>query len=495
MRTKSILAAAGAAMLAGCGQQPQLRPNVVFILADDLGYGDLGCYGAVGVETPAVDGLARQGVRCTDAHAVASTSTPSRYALLTGEYPWRKPGTDVAAGNAGMIIRPEQYTVADLLQSLGYRTGAVGKWHLGLGSKTAEQDWNGKLDQDLSDIGFDYHYIMAATADRVPCVYIENGRVVGHDPEAPIQVSYEANFEGEPTGRDHPELLYNLESSHGHDMSIVNGIGRIGYMKGGGKALWKDEHIADSLTRHAVRFIEENKDRPFFLYFATNDVHVPRFPAERFRGASTMGLRGDAIAEFDWSVGEVLKALERLGLEDNTIVILTSDNGPVLDDGYADRAEELAGDHRPAGPWRGGKYSAYEGGTMVPLILRWPGHAEPGTTSDRLVSHIDGFRSLADLLGATLPESAAPDSRPWQDASYAMEMSNNHTLSVCDEDWKYISPSDGPALIPWGPKIETGYRPYPQLFSREGDPGETVNVADAHPEILELFRNIVDNEQ
>ena len=493
---KGILMAGSAAVLAGCGQQPApLRPNVILILADDLGYGDLGCYGAVGVETPGVDGLARQGVRCTDAHAVASTSTPSRYALLTGQYPWRKPGTDVAAGNAGMIIGPEQYTVADMFQSLGYRTGAVGKWHLGLGSQTAEQDWNGRLDQDLSDIGLDYHYIMAATADRVPCVFIEDGRVVGHDPEAPIQVSYDANFEGEPTGRDHPELLYNLKSSHGHDMSIVNGIGRIGYMKGGGKALWKDEHIADSLTRHAVEFIEENKDRPFFLYFATNDVHVPRFPAERFRGASTMGLRGDAIAEFDWSVSEVLKTLERLGLENNTIVILTSDNGPVLDDGYADRAEELVGEHRPAGPYRGGKYSAYEGGTMVPLLIRWPGHIEPGTTSDRLVSHIDGFRSLADLLGATVPEEAAPDSRPWQDASYAMEMSNNHTLSVCDEEWKYISPSDGPAMIPWGPKIETGYRPYPQFFSRTADTGETVNAAETHPELVQHFRNIVNHEQ
>ena len=485
----------GAALLGACAGPKVQRPNVVFILADDLGYGDLGCYGAIGVETPNIDGLARQGLLCTDAHAVASTSTPSRYALLTGQYPWRQPGTDVAAGNAGMIISPDCFTVADMLQAQGYRTGAIGKWHLGLGSKTAEQDWNGKLDQDLSDIGFDYHYIVAATADRVPCVYIEDGRVVSHDPDHPIEVSYKANFEGEPTGRDNPELLYNLRSSHGHDMSIVNGIGRIGYMKGGGKALWKDEHIADSLTRHAVQFIEENKDRPFFLYFATNDVHVPRFPAERFRGASTMGLRGDAIAEFDWSVGEVLKTLERLGLEENTIVILSSDNGPVLDDGYEDRAEELVGEHRPTGPYRGGKYSAYEGGTMVPLILRWPGHIDPGTTSDRLISHIDGFRSLADLLGATLPEGAAPDSRPWQEAAYAMEMSNNHTLSVCDEQWKYISPSNGPAMITWGPKIETGYRPYPQLFSRTTDTGETVNVAEDHPETVEQFRNIVNDEQ
>ncbi len=484
-----------AALMAGCATERSQTPNIVFILADDLGYGDLGCYGAIGVETPNVDALASQGVRCTDAHAVASTSTPSRYALLTGQYPWRKAGTDVAAGNAKMIISPDQFTIADMLKSRGYSTAAVGKWHLGLGSETGKQDWNGKLDEDLSDIGFDYHYIMAATSDRVPCVFIEDGKVVNHDPDHPIEVSYKANFVGEPTGRDNPELVYNLRSSHGHDMSIVNGIGRIGYMKGGGRALWKDETIADSLTAHAVKFIEENADKPFFLYFATNDVHVPRFPAERFRGASTMGLRGDAIAQFDWSVGEILKTLERLGLEKNTIVVLTSDNGPVLDDGYQDQAEELVGDHRPSGPWRGGKYSAYEGGTMVPMIIRWPGHVEAGSEEGRIISQIDGFRTLADLLGAEIPSDAAPDSRNYKDAEYVMEMSNDHTLSVRDKDWKYISPSNGPEMIQWGPKIETGYRPYDQLFSRQTDPGETVNVAAKNPETVARFKQIVDKER
>ena len=162
-----------------------------------------------------------------------------------------------------------------------------------------------------SDLGFDYSYIMAATADRVPCVFIENGQVANYDPSAPIEVSYIKNFPGEPTGKDNPELLYNLKPSHGHDMSIVNGISRIGYMKGGGKALWKDENIADSITAHAVDFIKQHKDEPFFMYFATNDVHVPRFPHNRFRGKNKMGLRGDAIAQFDWSVGQLLEALDR----------------------------------------------------------------------------------------------------------------------------------------------------------------------------------------
>ena len=353
------------------GNQPTAstdKPNVILIYADDLGYGDLECYGAKNVQTPHINRLAQEGIRFTDAHAVAATSTPSRYSLLTGEYAWRKPGTDVAAGNAGMIISPGQFTLADMFKSVGYATGAIGKWHLGLGEKTGEQDWNAPLSSTPADLGFDYHYIMAATADRVPCVFIEDSQIANYDPSAPIEVSYRQNFPGEPTGKDNPELLYNLKPSHGHDMSIVNGISRIGYMKGGGKALWKDENIADSITTHAIQFIESHKDEPFFLYFATNDVHVPRFPHDRFRGKNPMGLRGDAIAQFDWSVGELLNTLDRLGLTENTLVILSSDNGPVVDDGYADEAEERLNGHRPSGPWRGNKYSAFEGGTAVPAI-------------------------------------------------------------------------------------------------------------------------------
>ena len=228
-------------------QDPQ-KPNVIVILADDLGYGDLKCYGAKNVETPHVDKLASEGIRFTNAHTVAATSTPSRYSLLTGEYAWRRPDTDIAAGDVKMIIRPEQYTMADMFKSAGYATAAIGKWHLGLGDKTGGQDWNAPLPAALGDLGFDYHYIMAATADRVPCVFIENGKVANYDPSDPIEVSYTKNFPGEPTGKDNPELLYNLHPSNGHDMSIVNGISRIGFMKGGGKALWKDENIADSIT-------------------------------------------------------------------------------------------------------------------------------------------------------------------------------------------------------------------------------------------------------
>ncbi len=336
------------------------RPNVLVIMTDDVGYGDFSCYGANRVKTPNIDRLAANGTRFTDAHACASTSTPSRYGFLTGEYPFRRPGTDVAAGNAAMVIRPEQFTLAEMFKEAGYATAAIGKWHLGLGSRTAQQDWNGQIDLTPAALGFEYSCIMAATADRVPCVYIENGRVRNYDPSAPIEVSYRGNFAGEPTGKTHPELL-RLRPSHGHDMSIVNGISRIGYMKGGGNALWKDENIADSIVSYALNWIDASQaptadgaKRPFFMYLCTNDVHVPRWPHERFRGKSPMGLRGEAILQLDWTVGRVLDHLRELGIADNTLVILTSDNGPVLDDGYADQAEELAGTHRPGGPWRGG---------------------------------------------------------------------------------------------------------------------------------------------
>ena len=475
-------------------QDPK-KPNVIVILADDLGYGDLKCYGAKNVETPHVDKLASEGIRFTNAHTVAATSTPSRYSLLTGEYAWRRPDTDIAAGDVKMIIRPEQYTMADMFKSAGYATAAIGKWHLGLGDKTGGQDWNAPLPAALGDLGFDYHYIMAATADRVPCVFIENGKVANYDPSDPIEVSYTKNFPGEPTGKDNPELLYNLHPSNGHDMSIVNGISRIGFMKGGGKALWKDENIADSIAVHAIDFIKQHKDEPFFMYFATNDVHVPRFPHDRFRGKNPMGLRGDAIAQFDWTVGQLMETLDQLGLTENTLIILSSDNGPVVDDGYKDKAEELLHGHTPSGPWRGNKYSAFEGGTAVPVIVRWPQKIKKTGDSDVLMSQIDWLASLGALVNARLPKGSAPDSydrlgnligtdktdRPW-----IVEQSMNHTLSVRTKDWKYIEPNDDPTTFMKAEKIETGNLNVPQLYEME-KVSEQENVAEKYPKkVFEL---------
>ena len=483
----------------GSGTCKPKQPNIVFILADDIGYGDLSCYGAKRVQTPNVDRLAASGVRFMNAHAASSTSTPSRYALLTGQYAFRRNDTGIATGNAPSIIKPEQKTLSVMLQEAGYVTAAVGKWHLGLGVDT-NQPWNEYIAPGPKELGFDYSYIMAATGDRVPCVYLENQRIVNLDPFDPVEVSYETPFPGETLGRDHPELLTNLHPSHGHDMAIVNGIGRIGYMRGGKQALWVDEFIADSITSKAVAFIERSKDTPFFLYFGTNDIHVPRWPHPQFVGKSGMGPRGDAILQFDWTVGQVLDALERNTLTANTIVIITSDNGPVVDDGYKDQSVELLGDHKPWGPLRGGKYSAFEAGTRVPFIVSWPkGKVAKGKDSYALVSHLDLFASLAAVVGQTLADDAAPDSfnqlKAWlgkdkKGREYVIEQAS--TLSVIEGDWKYIAPSnrDNPFLAHVG--IETGMITQPQLYNLLDDIGERNNIADEHPDVVERLATLID---
>lgn len=477
------------------------KPNVIVIMADDIGYGDLSCYGGKSIHTPNVVKLANEGILFTDAHAVAATSTPSRYAFLTGHYSWRRTDTGVAPGDAGMIIRPEQYTVADLFKEAGYATGAVGKWHLGMGDKTGEQNWNELITPGLKDIGFDYSYIMAATGDRVPCVWVENGRVVGLEPDDPIYVSYKQPFPGEPLGKTHPELLTVMKPSpnHGHDQAIVNGISRIGYMKGGKNALWKDENINDSIVSHGLAFIEQHKDEPFFLYLATNDVHVPRVPHPRFVGKSGMGPRGDVLLEFDWTVGKVVETLKRLGLRDNTLIVLTSDNGPVVDDGYQDQAVELLGDHRPWGVFRGGKYSNFEAGTRIPFIVNYPGKINKGV-SKALVSQVDFLATMSDFLGISLADNQKKDSRgqlaAWlgkdrKGRDYVIEQAGS--LSISDGTWKYISPSKGKAYDKLT-NTELGNSPQYQLYNLKKDIGERTNLAGKYPEKVEALKRKLDIE-
>jgi arylsulfatase A-like enzyme len=453
-------------------------PNIVLILADDLGYGDVGSYGATRVKTPNLDRLAKQGVRFTDAHSTSATCTPSRYALLTGEYPWRHPGNNILPGDASLIIQPGRATLPGLLRKAGYVTGAVGKWHLGLGTPDARVDWNGEIKPGPLEVGFDYAFLIPATGDRTPCVYVENHRVVGLDPRDPIQVSYGKKVGSDPTGDERPDLLRQRPTKSNHRDTIVNGISRIGFMSGGKAARWVDEDMADVITGKAVGFLERSRNRPFFLYFATHDIHVPRLPHQRFAGKTQMGPRGDAIVQFDWAVGEILGALDRLKLAGNTVVIVSSDNGPVVDDGYGDDAEKKLGTHRPAGQLRGGKYSLFEGGTRVPFLVRWPGRTRPGV-SNALISQVDLLASLATLTGQPLAAGAGPDSVDLlpallgnaRDGREVLVADSSNRLALRMGAWKYIPPGKG--------------ADGPQLYDLETDPGETTNVAAKFPDKLE----------
>jgi arylsulfatase A-like enzyme len=464
------------------------RPNIVVILADDVGYGDLGCYGATRVKTPHLDRLAAQGLRFTDAHAPSATCTPTRYALMTGEYAWRKKGTNVLPGDANLIVEPGRTTLPGMLKKALYTTAAIGKWHLGLGK--GKIDWNGEIRPGPLEIGFDHCFLIPATGDRVPCVYVEDHRVAGLDPKDPIQVSYGKPVGDEPTGKSRPDLL-KMKLSRGHDNTIVDGISRIGYMTGGKAARWKDEDMADTLTARAVRFIEKNRDRPFFLYFATHDVHVPRVPHRRFRGTSRCGVRGDAIGQLDASVGQVLSTLQKLKLADNTLVIFTSDNGPVVNDGYDDGADRELNGHRPAGPLRGGKYSLYEGGTRVPFLVRWPARIRKPGTSDALVCQVDLLASLAALVGQKLPAAAAPDSfdvlavllgKARRGREHLVEHAG--ALAIRQGTWKLIPAGTGPK------KKKT----VDELYDLATDLGETTNLAAKQPgkvkELRQLLRGI-----
>jgi arylsulfatase A-like enzyme len=467
------LTAATAAFAPRCGGLGRtVRPNVVLIYADDLGYGDVGCYGATKVRTPNIDALAARGLRFTNAHAPAATCTPSRYALLTGEYAWRREGTSILNGDANLIVEPGRTTLASIMKSAGYATGAVGKWHLGLGAGAI--DWNGEIRPGPYEIGFDYSFLIPATGDRVPCVYVENGRVVGLDPADPIQVSYGDPVGDDPTGSANPELL-KLQPSFGHDQTIVNGISRIGYMSGGHKTRWVDEDMADTLTAKTVSFIENNAARPFFVYFATHGIHVPRAPNPRFVGMSGLGARGDAIVEFDACVGEIMQTIERLGIAETTMVIFTSDNGPVLDDGYADQAVALLDGHTPAGPLRGGKYSIFDGGTREPFVISWPGRITPGT-SEALVCQVDLIASFAALTGQTLGPDDGPDSFDELSALLGKDRGGRDhlveqadVLALIEGRWKYIEPGNDPA---------------PQLYDLADDIGEKSNLAAEQPEVV-----------
>lgn len=491
-------ALAHAATPVPAGKVAPRRPNIVLIVADDLGLGDLGAYGATRIKTPNLDRLAAAGVRFTNGYAPSSTCTPTRYSMFTGEYAWRQSAkrTGILPGDAPLCIEPGRLTLPESLRRAGYFTGAIGKWHLGLGDGRTPVNFNGRITPGPREVGFDYAHIIPATVDRVPSVWIEDDRVVGLDPADPITVSYEADLRAEPNGLDHPEdLRYRADKQHSG--TIVNRISRIGFMAGGKSARFKDEELTSTVVKKSVQFLETRGDRPFFLYVGLFEPHVPRVAEPPFEGTSALGVRGDVIQQMDAAAGEVLKALDRLGLADNTLVIFTSDNGPVLFDGYFDGAAEKNGDHRPAGGLRGWKYLVYEGGCRVPLLARWPARLKPRVTP-QLFSLVDLPATLARLAEAEISPVASPDSLDLSRVLLGETAENlrDHTVlhGIADTlalrvgDWKYIpANARGPATGTGGANpSDARFTPNrivsPLLFNLREDPGEEHNVIEQFPQ-------------
>lgn len=464
-------------------------PNLVVILADDVGWGDVSCQGGR-VPTPAIDRLAREGRRFTSGYCSASTCTPTRYSLLTGEYAFRRPGTGVAPPNAPAIIQPGEPTLPAALQAAGYATAVVGKWHLGLGERGEGPDWNGRLAPGPLQIGFDHCFILPTTNDRVPQVFVAGDRVRNLDPADPLWVGGQKPSADHVNGVDHRDRL-KLDWSHGHNNTIHNGVGRIGFYTGGEAARFRDEDLGDTWVSESIRWIEAchaaRPERPFFLYLASHDIHVPRLPHERFSGATPLGPRGDAIVQLDWCVAAVTAALERLGIAGETLVIFCSDNGPVLDDGYRDDAVEKLGDHRPSGPFRGGKYSVFEGGTRTPFIAWWPGRIEPGV-SDAIVSTIDLPRSLTTLAGQPPAAGTFPDSEDVLGALLGLPAGRGRGSLVQQDNgssgrFGYRSGSWKLVRQPAGRQRGQPVAARDSLYDLEADPGETTDRAAEFPEL------------
>lgn len=478
------------ALLIGCTPTPgNEKPNIIILYADDLGYADVGCYGAKGVATPNIDSLARYGMRFTDAHCPAATCTPSRYSVLTGRYAFRN-NAAILPGDAPLLIDTAHTTLPKMLRKAGYTTGVIGKWHLGLGY--GKLDWNRHISPGAHEIGFDYSFLIPATGDRVPTVFVENGYVVNHDAGDPILVDYANRIGDDPTGSENPELL-KMKADPQHSNTIVNGVSRIGFMSGGDSARWVDEDFPYIFNKKTVEFIEHSGDKPFFLFYSFHDIHVPRLPHKNFAGKSDLGPRGDAIVQMDWVVGEIVAMLRKKGLEKNTLIIFTSDNGPVLDDGYDDRAVELSREHDPAGPFRGGKYSAYEAGTRVPTILYWPARIKPGE-SDALLTQVDLLASLAGLTGASIPEETDSENHleAWlgeRKTGRTVMIEEAFTLALRENKWKYIQPHTG-AVPTWmaDKDIESGLTNIDQLYDLQQDIGERHNLADSLPDLVKRMK-------
>lgn len=440
-------------------------PNIIVILADDVGWGDAGCYGATKVKTPNIDRLAAGGQRFENAHASAAVCTPTRYSLITGQYSWRRDAVGVnrgvANGNSSLLIPTTMATAPGLLKQAGYRTGVIGKWHLGFGE--TKPDYNGELRPGPLEIGFDEFFGIPATNDRLPTVFVRDHRVVGLDPSDPIEVSYDKD-----------------ESERQGLSSWAAGRQRIGWGKGGKSAWLKDVDIAETHTGEAIKFLERNKNNRFFLLFTPHDVHAPKIPQTRFAGTSGLGDRVDMLLGLDDAIGQILQTLDRLGLTKDTLIIYSSDNGAYVNDEQG---------HRPTGPFRGIKSQSWEGGHRVPFIARWPGHIPPSVSTD-LVSTLDIPATICSAAGISLPVDALPDSHdllpamlgekdaPKRD-NLIIQCGAGH-LSVRSGVWKYIpdlAVAEGWKSAKKDPKAPAR----PGLFDLFKDPGETTNLIAEYP--------------
>ncbi len=473
-RALALLAGAGLGLIPGLpGQTPQ---NIVLILADDLGYGDLSSYGARHYETPNIDRLAREGMLFTDAHSPHPVCTPTRYGLMTGRYSWRTwAGTGNVWSDDPMLIEEGRFTLPMLLRDAGYRTGIVGKWHLGYGRPgganwtEAGVDYNGEIRPGPLEVGFDYYFGIPHVGQQ-PHVLIENHRVVGLSPQSPLRLYRDQRWIGRAS---HLER-FGFPPRH--------------YFTGGEGALYDHRELALELTARAQAWMREQASEPFFLYFAHRNTHGPIAPNGRFRGTSGIGPYGDFVLELDWSVGQVLDTLDELGLADDTLVLFSSDNGAVLRD--------LSG-HRVNGPLRGQKTEAYEGGHRVPLLARWPGHTKAGARSDALVALTDCVATFAELVGRPLPPGAGPDSfsflaalldrEPAQPARTSLVVNGYFGgFGIREGDWKLLLFQSGggrnAAGGPWNPFDYDRTAPYGQLYDLSEDLAERNNRFTEEPD-------------